>query len=315
MRVPGSIPSRSAAQASTDAPPNTSPAASASTGTPAKRASKSARNARGEGQLGGVRLVQADAAGGLQQHDRRRTLVASQLEETAERVAMVRADAAAQEALVLRRDQDRRAGDPHSRRGQAVVVLCRHPEPKRCGLGRGAPSGVTAPSSASAAMRDGAGASARRAVQGRSQSARTLWNNPPASVAWPTGAGLRRRCNTPEKEALRRRRIRERKPDGSLAWMNANLYTLFENHFGERQGEPCVLIPNGPVIHYDELAISSARIAHALVRAGCQPGDRVAAQVDKHWQALALYLACLRARARLSAAQHQLSEGRARLFF
>ena len=77
--------------------------------------------------------------------------------------------------------------------------------------------------------------------------------------------------------------------------MNANLYTLFENHFGERQGEPCVLIPNGPVIHYDELAISSARIAHALVRAGCQPGDRVAAQVDKHWQALALYLACLRA--------------------
>jgi malonyl-CoA/methylmalonyl-CoA synthetase len=77
--------------------------------------------------------------------------------------------------------------------------------------------------------------------------------------------------------------------------MNANLYTLFENHFGERQGEPCVLIPNGPVIHYDELAISSARIAHALVRAGCQPGDRVAAQIDKHWQALALYLACLRA--------------------
>ena len=36
-------------------------------------------------------------------------------------------------------------------------------------------------------------------------------------------------------------------------------------------------------------------MAHALVRAGCRPGDRVAAQVDKHWHALALYLACLRA--------------------
>ncbi len=77
--------------------------------------------------------------------------------------------------------------------------------------------------------------------------------------------------------------------------MNANLYTLFENHFGERQGEPCVLIPNGPVIHYDQLARWSSRIAHVLVRAGCRPGDRIAAQIDKHWHALALYLACLRA--------------------
>ena len=36
-------------------------------------------------------------------------------------------------------------------------------------------------------------------------------------------------------------------------------------------------------------------MAHALVAAGCRPGDRVAAQVDKHWHVLALYLACLRA--------------------
>jgi malonyl-CoA/methylmalonyl-CoA synthetase len=77
--------------------------------------------------------------------------------------------------------------------------------------------------------------------------------------------------------------------------MNANLYTLLESHFGEGSGMPCLLVPNGPVIHYDELAALSGRIAHALVRVGCRRGDRVAAQVDKQWQVLALYLACLRA--------------------
>ena len=77
--------------------------------------------------------------------------------------------------------------------------------------------------------------------------------------------------------------------------VNANLYTLFEDHFEARVSAPCVLIPKGRVVHYDELAALSARIAHALVRVGCRQGDRVAAQVDKHWHALALYLACLRA--------------------
>lgn len=77
--------------------------------------------------------------------------------------------------------------------------------------------------------------------------------------------------------------------------MNANLYALIEAHFPSGSEQPCLLIPEGPVVHYDELADASARIAHALVRAGCRPGDRVAAQSDKHWQVLALYLACLRA--------------------
>jgi len=77
--------------------------------------------------------------------------------------------------------------------------------------------------------------------------------------------------------------------------MNANLYALIEAHF-PREGEvPCLLRPGGPVIHYEDLAAESARLAHALVRAGCVPGDRVAVQADKHWRVLALYLACLRA--------------------
>jgi malonyl-CoA/methylmalonyl-CoA synthetase len=77
--------------------------------------------------------------------------------------------------------------------------------------------------------------------------------------------------------------------------MNANLYALLRSHFAEHLEQPCVLIPGGPVIHYDDLDALSARIAHALLGAGCVPGDRVAVQTDKCWQQLALYLACLRA--------------------
>jgi malonyl-CoA/methylmalonyl-CoA synthetase len=77
--------------------------------------------------------------------------------------------------------------------------------------------------------------------------------------------------------------------------MNANLYALFESHFPDGSGEPCIVAPGGPVVHYDELAAASARIAHLLVAAGCRPGDRVAVQVDKHWPVLPLYLGCLRA--------------------
>jgi malonyl-CoA/methylmalonyl-CoA synthetase len=77
--------------------------------------------------------------------------------------------------------------------------------------------------------------------------------------------------------------------------MNANLYALLHDHFPEDAEQPCLLIPGGPVIHYDDLDAASARIAHVLVDAGCAPGDRVAAQAEKCWQSLALYLASLRA--------------------
>jgi malonyl-CoA/methylmalonyl-CoA synthetase len=77
--------------------------------------------------------------------------------------------------------------------------------------------------------------------------------------------------------------------------MNANLYALFESHFPDGAEEPLLIIPDGPVIHYDDIAALSAQIAHALVAAGCRKGDRVAVQTAKHWQALPLYLACLRA--------------------
>ena len=77
--------------------------------------------------------------------------------------------------------------------------------------------------------------------------------------------------------------------------MNANFYALLRDHFAEHGEQPCILHPGGAVIHYDDLDTTVARIAHVLIGAGCERGDRVAAQVDKCWQALALYLACLRA--------------------
>ena len=77
--------------------------------------------------------------------------------------------------------------------------------------------------------------------------------------------------------------------------MNANLYALLRAHFPDNTEQPCLLIPDGSVVRYGDLDAASARIAHALSAAGCQRGDRVAAQVDKCWEALALYLACLRA--------------------
>ena len=78
--------------------------------------------------------------------------------------------------------------------------------------------------------------------------------------------------------------------------MNANLYASSHDHFAANAEQPCLLIPDGPVIHYDELdaAVGAHRPCARPTRAACR-GDRVAAQVDKCWEALALYLACLRA--------------------
>jgi len=76
--------------------------------------------------------------------------------------------------------------------------------------------------------------------------------------------------------------------------VDANLYTLLGQHVEDAEA-PCIVVPNGPVATYGELDRLSARIAHALVRAGCKPGDRVAVQTDKHWTVLPLYLASLRA--------------------
>jgi malonyl-CoA/methylmalonyl-CoA synthetase len=58
---------------------------------------------------------------------------------------------------------------------------------------------------------------------------------------------------------------------------------------------PFITTSGGRVLSYGGLLALSARLAHALVAFGVKPGDRVAVQVDKSPEAIALYLACLRA--------------------
>ena len=53
--------------------------------------------------------------------------------------------------------------------------------------------------------------------------------------------------------------------------------------------------PDGATLTYADMLAGSARIAHALVGLGVQPGDRVAAQVEKSPQAILLYLGAVRA--------------------
>src|SRR5579872_6351283 len=52
---------------------------------------------------------------------------------------------------------------------------------------------------------------------------------------------------------------------------------------------------DGRILTYGDVQALSARLAHALVAWGVKPGDRVAVQVEKSPEAIALYLACLRA--------------------
>ena len=72
---------------------------------------------------------------------------------------------------------------------------------------------------------------------------------------------------------------------------------LFDALMGPHQGSvrPMLFLPEGNALSYGDMDRLSARLAHLLVDQGVQPGDRVAAQVEKSPEALALYLACLRA--------------------
>lgn len=57
--------------------------------------------------------------------------------------------------------------------------------------------------------------------------------------------------------------------------------------------------PEGRRISYGELYAAAGRMARALVDIGVEPGDRVAAQIDKSPEAIVLALACFRAGAAL----------------
>jgi malonyl-CoA/methylmalonyl-CoA synthetase len=76
---------------------------------------------------------------------------------------------------------------------------------------------------------------------------------------------------------------------------NENFYEAFASHVMQFPRAACLELESGVLLDRLWLDRRSARYANALSALGCMPGDRVAVQVEKSPNALALYLACLRA--------------------
>ena len=74
---------------------------------------------------------------------------------------------------------------------------------------------------------------------------------------------------------------------------HANLYELLVGS-GAHYSCVCIGTPAGQNFTYGDVDAHSARIANLLRSCGVEPGDRVAAQVQKSPHAIFLYLACLR---------------------
>ena len=72
---------------------------------------------------------------------------------------------------------------------------------------------------------------------------------------------------------------------------------LFDRLFGAHTGKatPFLYLADGTVLTHQDFLGCAAQIAHVLTQIGLKPGDRVAAQVEKSPEALALYAACVQA--------------------
>ncbi len=72
---------------------------------------------------------------------------------------------------------------------------------------------------------------------------------------------------------------------------------LYDRLFGIHAGKttPFLKLVDGRVITHQDFLATTARIANAIEKIGLKPGERVAAQVQKSPEALALYAACAQA--------------------
>jgi malonyl-CoA/methylmalonyl-CoA synthetase len=68
---------------------------------------------------------------------------------------------------------------------------------------------------------------------------------------------------------------------------------LFKPHSGSQQ--PFLILPDGGAISFDAFLRQAARFAHTITACGLGPGDRLAMQIHKSPEALALYAACVSA--------------------
>ena len=262
-RVPGSSASRSAAQASTDAPPNTSPTPMASTGI--------ARDARALQR--GKRRASACSADSPRAGARRPTRAGAPPpravrpgadEQLAQRVAVARADAAAQEALVLR-------GDQHGRRRCALRATtmpsssrAAMPQRARCGLGARrselTSTCATLPASASGTRCAPGGASDCSDPIGERL---LLGQNPRIfareSIALPAQCHSRR---PGWPRPLESRCPDERQP----------VRAVRESFSRSPRCSRACMLPGGPVVHYDELAAAVGPDGACAARRGLHAG-------------------------------------------
>jgi malonyl-CoA/methylmalonyl-CoA synthetase len=80
--------------------------------------------------------------------------------------------------------------------------------------------------------------------------------------------------------------------------MSANLFDLLLER-APRRDKLAIAAPDGLSLTYAELFARAGRAARVLVESGVEPGDRVAAQIDKSPDCVALALACFKAGAAL----------------
>jgi malonyl-CoA/methylmalonyl-CoA synthetase len=80
--------------------------------------------------------------------------------------------------------------------------------------------------------------------------------------------------------------------------MSANVHDLLRAR-ATNPDKTAIETPDGQVLSYGKLYARAGRMARALVDFGVEPGDRVAAQIDKSPDAIVLALACFRAGAAL----------------
>jgi malonyl-CoA/methylmalonyl-CoA synthetase len=72
---------------------------------------------------------------------------------------------------------------------------------------------------------------------------------------------------------------------------------LYDTLFGRHAGRETtfLVLPDGGLLTHDAFLRMTARYANAIVAQGLAPGDRLAAQIDKSPEALAVYAACVQA--------------------
>jgi malonyl-CoA/methylmalonyl-CoA synthetase len=83
---------------------------------------------------------------------------------------------------------------------------------------------------------------------------------------------------------------------GAAIMTNENLYLRFaRDRFRHAAERPFLMTPGRERLMYAELDRVTGQMQSQLLKLGIAPGDRVMVQVDKSYEAVILYLACLRA--------------------